>query len=157
SNGESKLSVGGNMAYMQTDQELSAEKVARETDFNLNLTDDRSSFTGSSDFLANADLSFSKKWSSASDIMATLTYNYFSDRLYALGTNGKGNQIEKGMGTLDFILKYNINKRFGIDLNLRNMLNPTYERFQDNENGAVTTMSYKKGARYSLTLKYNIF
>lgn len=155
-NGDSKLSVGGNAAYMQTDQELSAEKVRNETEYNLNLTDDRASFTGASDFLVNADISFIKKWKAESDIMATVMYNYFSDRLYALGTEGRGNQIDKGVGTLDAVLKYRINRRFGVDLTARNLLDPTYERFQDNTNAPVTVLSYKRGMRFSLGFKYNL-
>lgn len=155
-NGNSKLSVGGNAAYMQTDQELNAAKVRNETSglFNINLTHDRASFTGASDFLVNADLSYAKKWSNNSDIMATVLYNYFSDRLYALGTEMKGNQIDQGVGTLDFILKYKINRHFGVDLGARNILNPKYERIQDNANAPVTILSYKRGARFSLGLKY---
>src|SRR5690606_6742306 len=104
-NGDSKLSVGGNAAYMKTDQELDAEKVRNETLYNISLTHDKASFTGASDFLMNADLSFTKKRNNESDIMATVMYNHFSDRLYSLGSQGRGNQLDKGVGTLDFILK----------------------------------------------------
>ncbi|PRD48004.1 TonB-dependent receptor [Sphingobacterium haloxyli] len=155
-NGDSKLSVGGNVAYMKTDQELSAEKVRNETIYNLNLTDDRAGFTGASDFLMNADLSFTRKWNNESDIVATVLYNHFSDRLYALGTEGKGNQIDRGVGTLDFILKYKISRKFGVDLGARNLLDPTYERIQDNTDAPVTILSYKRGARFSLGFKYNL-
>lgn len=155
-NGNSKLSVGANAAYMQTDQELSAEKVRRETEYNLNLTHDQASFTGASDFLMNADLSYTKKWNNESDIMATVLYNYFSDRLYALGSEGRGNQIDQGVGTLDFILKYKINRRFGVDLGARNLLNPAYERIQESANGPLTVLSYKRGVRFSLGVKYTL-
>ncbi|PRD54847.1 TonB-dependent receptor [Sphingobacterium gobiense] len=155
-NGDSKLSVGGNAAYMKTDQELSAEKVRSETIYNLNLTHDRAGFTGASDFLMNADLSFTKKWNNESDIVATVLYNHFSDRLYALGTEGKGNQIDRGLGTLDFILKYKVNRKFGVDLGARNLLDPTYERIQDNTDVPVTILSYKRGIRFSLGFKYNL-
>ncbi|MFD2968396.1 TonB-dependent receptor [Sphingobacterium bambusae] len=152
-----KLTFGANAAYMKTNQDLSAEKVRNETNFNLNLTYDKASFTGASDFLANADLSYVKKWNAESDLMATVVYNHFSDRLYALGTEGKGNQVDKAVGTLDFIMKYKLNRRFGIDLTARNLLDPSYERVQENQNAPVTILSYKKGVRFSLGLKYNLF
>ncbi len=153
-NGMSILSVGGNAAYMQTDQELNADKVRRETRYNLNTTHDRAAFTGASDFIANADLSYSRTWSSQSNIMATVVYNYFSDRIYALGTEQKGNQIDKGVSTLDLVLKYKLNKRFGIDAAAKNLLNPAYERIQDNANAPVTIVSYKRGVWFSLGFKY---
>lgn len=155
-NGDSKLSVGGNAAYMKTDQELSAEKVRNETIYNLSLTHDQASFTGASDFLMNADLSYIKKWNNDSDIMATVLYNHFSDRLYSLGSQGRGNQLDKGVGTLDFILKYKINRHVGVDLNARNLLDPTYERFQESANGPLTVLSYKRGVRFSLGVKYTL-
>lgn len=57
-----KLSFGFNAAYMQTEQELSSEKVRNETRYNINLTDEEASFTGASDLLLNADLSYTKEW-----------------------------------------------------------------------------------------------
>ncbi|MBD1419998.1 TonB-dependent receptor [Sphingobacterium chuzhouense] len=155
-NGDSKLSVGGNAAYMKTDQELDADKVRKENGsaYNVSLTHDQASFTGASDFLMNADLSYIKKWNNESDIMATVLYNHFSDRLYSLGSQGRGNQLDKGVGTLDFILKYKINRHFGVDLGARNLLDPTYERFQESANGPLTVLSYKRGVRFSLGVKY---
>jgi len=155
-NGSSILSVGGNAAYMKTDQDINPEKVRNETRYNLNTTHERASFTGASDFIANADLSYSRSWSNQSNIMATLVYNYFSDRIYALGTQGKGNQIDKGVSTLDFILKYKVNRRLGVDVSAKNLLNPTYERIQDNANAPVTIVSYKNGVWFSLGFKYTL-
>src|SRR5690606_12328784 len=113
-NGDSKLSVGGNAAYMKTDQELDAEKVRNETAYNISLTHDKASFTGASDFLMNADLSFSKKWNNDSDVMATVMYNHFSDRLYSLGVQGRGDQLDKGVGTWDVVVKYKIKRYCGV-------------------------------------------
>lgn len=155
-NGASVLSVGGNAAYMHTNQEIDPEKVSNETRYSLNTTDDRVAFTGASDFIANADVSYSRRWSNQSNIMATLVYNYYSDRIYALGNLGKGNQIDQGVSILDFILKYKVNRRFGIDASAKNLLNPTYERIQDNANAPVTIASYKNGIWFSLGFKYTL-
>lgn len=86
--------------------------------------------------------------------MATLAYSHFSDRLYTLGSEGKGNQIDKATGTLDFILKTKVDKNFGISFSAKNILDPTYKRVQENENGDVPVLSYKKGAFFSLGFSY---
>lgn len=163
-----KLSFGANAAYIKTDQVIDSEKVQRETQFpsggsyNINLTNTRSGFTGASDFLVNADLSYYKAWGNASDIMATVVYNYFSDRLYALGSQGSGNQIDQGVGTLDFIFKYKISNRFGIDANVLNLTNPTFNRIQETMAGtdisvpAHVLFNYKKGMRFSLGVRYRL-
>lgn len=149
-----KLSLGFNASYMQTYQELDSEKIRRETKYNTNLTNDTSSFTGASDLLINADVSFVKNFKNDSNMMATMAYSFFSDRLYALGVESKGNLIDKGVGTLDFILKTKINKNLGIDLTLKNILNPTYKRVQENAAQDITVLSYKRGAFFKLGVNY---
>src|SRR5690606_32079147 len=120
------------------------------------LTDDTSSFTGASDLLVNADLSYVKDLKNDANIMATVAYSYFSDRLYALGVETKGSLVDKGVGTLDFILKTKINKNLGIDFTARNILDPAYERVQENASGDITVLSYKRRAFFKLGITYKL-
>jgi len=151
-----KLSAGLNVSYMKTDQEIDREKIQRETNglINTNFTDERSSFTGASDLLMNADLSYTKEWSEERGLTATLAYNHYSDRLYALGVQQKGNLVDKGMGTLDFILKTKIHKNIGIDFSARNILNPEFRRVQQNTSGDIDAIRYKRGVFLGLGAKY---
>lgn len=149
------LSGGLNFAYMRTNQELDSEKVARETNFTINLTDNTSSFTGASDLLINGDLSYSKNWESGANVMATAVYSYYSDKIYALGSYGKGNLIDKGVGMLDIVLRSKITKKFGINLTAKNILNPEFKRIQANQNGDFPVLTYKRGAFFNLGLNYN--
>ena len=152
-----KLSFGFNASYMKTDQEIDPLKVQRETNqrLNINLTDDSSSFTGASDLILNADLSYTKNWKNDSGIMATVSYAHYSDKLYAIGNEQKGNLVDKGMGSLDFILKSKLNKNLGLDFGARNILNPKFERVQENAGGDVPILNYKKGVTVGLGLNYN--
>ena len=154
-----QLTVGFNGAYMYSNQELNNEKVYKETLFNgqrinTNFTNAEDAFTGASKFITNADLSYSKKWASGGSVMATVAYNYFSDRIYALGTETRGNQVDKGFSTLDFILRSKLNKNIGINFSAKNLLNPTIDRVQENLNGDVKTLSYKKGMNFGLSVNY---
>lgn len=153
-----KLSVGLNATYMKTHQELNADKVREETNglININLTDKESGFTGASDVLLNADLSYTKNWKNNSGIIATLAYSYFSDRIYSLGSEGKGNLVDKAVGTLDFVLKTKINKNLGINFSAKNLLNPKVERVQENTSSDVVALSYKKGVYFSLGISYQL-
>jgi hypothetical protein len=152
-----KLSVGLNASYMKTDQELDGDKVRNETNgrLNLNLTDETSGFTGASDLLLNTDVSYSKDWSNDMGIMATVAYSYYSDRLYALGIEEKGNLVDRGMGTLDFILKTKLSKNLGVDLTARNILNPEFKRVQENSSGFVNSLTFKKGVVFGLGINYS--
>ncbi len=155
SNNEDKLSFGFNVSYMKTSQDLDSDKVRNETNYNINLTDSKAGFTGASDLLANTDLSFFKKFRNDASVMATFAYSYFSDRLYALGTETKGNLVDKGLGSLDFVLKSKLNKNLGLNFSAKNLLDPRYNRVQENTNEDITVLSYKKGINISLGLQYS--
>lgn len=152
---DQKLTAGLNASYMQTNQELNSEKVRKETDYNINLTRNEDAFTGASDLLINADVSYLKEWSnSQASIMATLAYSYFSDRIYALGTEMKGNLVDKAIGTLDLIVRSKLNKQLGINFSAKNLLDPKIERIQDNDAQEITVLSYKKGLFFGLGVSY---
>lgn len=150
-----RLSFGLNISLMQTEQELNSKKVQEETIYNVNLTDSKADFTGASNLLLNTDLTYNRDLKGEGNLMATLTYSYYSDRLYALGIEEKGNLVDKGMGALDFILKTKLTKNIGLNFNAKNILNPRFNRVQENNGGDITVLSYKKGTNFSLGINYN--
>lgn len=155
---KSNLSIGFNTSYMYSDQKLDSEKVIDETTeagfpLSVDFSFTESKLTGASDILINGDLSFYKEFTKDKNILATIAYNYYSDRIFALGTEGKGNIIDKGIGSLDFVLKADLTRHIGLGLTAKNLLNPTIERYQDTQD--VTVLSYKKGNSFKLSLSYN--
>ena len=150
-----KLSAGINASYLYSNQELNSTKVIKETDYNVSFTEKESKLTGASDLLLNADISFLKDWNNKeSSLTSTMAYTRFSDRLYSIGTNGRGNQVDKAFGSLDFITKIKLNKNLGLGFVAKNLLNPSIDRVQENDNGDVNVLSYKKGINASLSLNY---
>jgi len=157
SNITNKLTAGFNGAFMSSNQDFDSEKVSKETDLNVQFTNDSGRITGASDILLNGDISFNKEFSKNGNIMATIAGNYFSDRVYAIGSAGKGDLIDEGLFTLDFILKSKITKRISADVSIKNILDSKIKRYQDNETGKVAVKSFQKGINASLSLKYDIF
>jgi hypothetical protein len=154
-NNVKKLSAGINASYLYSNQELDSEKVARETDFNVAFTENESKLTGASDLLLNADLSFFNEWNNKqSNLMTTIAYTQFSDRIYSIGTNDRGSEVDKAFGSLDFITRSKINKNFGLGLVVKNILDPSINRVQENKSGDVTVLSYKKGLTISFGVNY---
>ena len=86
--------------------------------------------------------------------MTTLAYTYFSDRVYSIGTNDRGSEVDKAFGSLDFIAKSKFNKNLGMGLVIKNILDPSIDRVQENNNGDVSVLSYKKGLTVSLGINY---
>lgn len=149
-----KLSAGLNVSLMKTEQTLDSRKVYRETERSINLTDSKAGFTGASDLLLNADVTYTKDFKNDRSIMSTIAYSYYSDRLYSLGDQQRGNQVDKGLGQLDFILKTKLSKNLGLDFTAKNILNPTFKRVQENRTGDVTVLSYNRGAYLNLGVNY---
>ncbi|WP_410881007.1 TonB-dependent receptor domain-containing protein [Myroides sp. DW712] len=150
-----KITGGLNASFMKTYQKLDNEKVNHENKYlSTSFTHDNSSFTGASDLLLNADISYIKEWANDQKLMATLSYAHFSDKLYSLGTEQSGNLVDKAFGFLDFTFKYDFTKNFGMSFNARNLLDPAIERKQENLTQDVLVQSYKLGQNFSLGFKY---
>lgn len=145
-----KLSLGVNGALMRTNQRLDAEKVAKETNLLLNLTNTESRFTGASDLLINADLTYQSQDFLNRDLMVALIYSYTSDYIYSLGVEGRGNLVNKGIGTVDAVMKFNLFRNVVLDLGLKNITNPTYKRVQQQGGKDIPVMQFNKGRFYSI-------
>lgn len=137
-----------------------------------------SGLQGASDWIVNGSLSYSNQ--KEKEFIATLTGNYASDRIFALGSpDDVANKetlyneeiIENGFVTMDLILSKQINDKFKVKLTARNLLNPKIKQTQliaqenqagirfDTNNNPVneveeTILSYKKGSTISLSLNY---
>ncbi|WP_343330904.1 TonB-dependent receptor [Polaribacter staleyi] len=126
-----------------------------------------SSLQGASDFIANGSLSFSDK--KENELIATLTGNYSSDKIFALGSPEdfansaslyNDEIIEKGFVSLDLVVSKKLSDNILVKLVGRNLLNPEIKQTQkvrslitDVETNE-TVLSYKKGSQLTLSVKY---
>ena len=158
------LAAGMNVTYTSTTQDL---KTVSGT-FNTNFNRDSDELQGASPLLINADVSYSPTFGEYKPV-ANLVFSYFSDRIDALGSGQLGNIIEKGVPTLDFVWKNQINKNFEINASVKNILNPSIERVRENVSFDATLASdlginpnlsefalssYKRGVNASIQFKY---
>ncbi|MFK7049533.1 TonB-dependent receptor [Flavobacterium davisii] len=143
---DTKLALGFNASYIYSKLTLDV----------LNTPKKETQLEGSSPFLVNFDLSstFSKEEKSFTN---TLVLNYFSDRIYTIGTLTYEDIIEKGVLGLDFISTSKINKHLAIKIKARNLLDPTYSLSRRGINGGenVVLKSFQKGINFSLGLTYD--
>ncbi|UOB16343.1 TonB-dependent receptor [Abyssalbus ytuae] len=154
-----KLSIGFNVSYMYSNQELNPDKILEETanspvQLSVDFTNDEDKLSGASDLLLNADVTYLKEFSKDKNIQSTLAFNYFSDRIFALGTETRGNIVEKGIPSLDLIIKSQLSEKMELGFSAKNLFNPSIERFQDNQD--VIVSSYKKGLGFNLSLTYKL-
>jgi TonB-dependent receptor len=126
-----------------------------------------SGLQGASDLILNGSLSYNNF--SEKPFIATLTGNYASDKIFALGspedfansdTLYNDEIIEKGFFTLDLVMSKQLTEDLSLKFIGRNLINPKIEQTQkirDLNTGVETNetvSSYRNGSLFSLTLKY---
>ncbi|WP_271406380.1 TonB-dependent receptor [Tenacibaculum soleae] len=157
---ETVLNATANLTKMWFNQDLDAKYQFKGKS--------ESELQGASDFIVNGSIGYSNN--KENEFSATLTGNYSSDKIYALGapedfTNSANlyndEIIEKGFITLDLVISKQLFKGFTAKLVGKNLLNPAIKQTQlvRNLNTLIetneTVLSYKKGRQLSLSLNYN--
>lgn len=121
---------------------------------------------GASDLILNGSLSFNSH--TQREFIATVTGNYSSDKIFALGspedfansdTLYNDEIIEKGFFTLDLVMSKELTENLLLKFIGRNLLNPKIEQTQEVRNLATgvetneVVSSYKNGSLLSLGLQ----
>lgn len=145
-NGMSRLTLGVNGAYTYT-----CAKVPLATD------PSGSQLEGAAPWIVNADLTYLFR-KGGNSFTGALVFNYFSDRIYTIGTEGYQDIMENGIPTLDFVASAQIGKHFTINLKARNLLDAAHQltRKGNATNSEVMLSKYKKGTDFSIGLSYNL-
>lgn len=144
---ENRLSVGLNASYIYSDVALKGIE---------NTPDKNSQLEGASPFIGNLDLSYHYA-TQKNRFTQSVTFGYFSDRVYTIGTTGFNNVIEKGLPTLNFVSSAKFGKHASLKLKVSNITNSTSRlvRQSAENNDKVVLNQYKKGLRLSLGFTYD--
>ncbi|CAM3971295.1 MULTISPECIES: TonB-dependent receptor [Flavobacterium] len=143
------LSLGLNASYLNTKVNLDQNSIAQ-------FTNNSSELEGATPLLVNTDLTFNHKFEK-SEFSSTIVLNYFSNRVYSIGTRGFENIVEKSIPTLDFVSKIKLNDKFKISLKGSNLLNPNFSLSRDSANNGenIVLKDYKKGINFSIGFGYS--
>ena len=133
-----KLTGGIAASYLYTGMDLDFP-YANDIDIFMgtlgNFPERRSMLEGASPWTGNADLSYTYT-RDEKDYSAALLLNFFSDRIYSIGTIGAQQYdfIEKGQAHLNFIASADITRRLSVKLKVNNLLDTPFrltERMSD--------------------------
>ncbi|MFI1771135.1 carboxypeptidase-like regulatory domain-containing protein [Thalassobellus citreus] len=156
---KSILNFNANLTKMWFNQDLLKDFQYK------NVTE--SDLQGASDLILNSSLSYNSQ--TEKPFIATLTGNYSSDKIFALGSPEDNENsaelyndeiIEKGFVSMDLVVSKQITDKLLLKFVGRNLINPDIEQTQlirDINTGVETNetvLSYKKGSLLSLSLKY---
>jgi len=151
-NDEPFLSGGFNVSYMHTEQDLFNTIQGTYSTAFIKETEE---LQGASPLLVNADLNFTPNFGEKVKPTINIIANYFSDRIFALGSGQLGNKIEKGFTTLDFVWKNKISENIELNFSAKNILDPEVNVIRKIANNQeVLLESYKRGMNISLQFKY---
>lgn len=148
--GDREFFVGLNASYMDTKQDL-YDNISGT--FTVPFNRDEEKLQGASDFIGNIDLNYTDRMGAFKPTF-TLVGNYFSDRIYALGSGQVGNKMEKGIPTLDFLISTEVGKNAQIKLGTKNLLNPDIEIYRETAADDITLEKFKIGRIFSLGFNY---
>ncbi|KYG83593.1 hypothetical protein AWN68_01965 [Roseivirga echinicomitans] len=145
------LNFGFNVSYLYSNQKL----VDVPTDaLTVRFTNTEDKLEGASPLLINSDLTYQLE-KDGLDFSTSLVLNYFSDRIFSLGTAGSQNIMEKSVPTLDFVTRTKLGEHLGLNLSLKNLLNPAFKLTKELNNGNETIInSYKRGMNVSFGINY---
>ncbi|MCY0978075.1 TonB-dependent receptor [Chryseobacterium wangxinyae] len=155
--GKTRLYTFINGTYLNTEQDLDENKVRKEnTKYNVTLNKGvtKDKLQGASEFLANANLGLEQKWGDKNTMDFVVSYSYISDNIYAIGTQEKGNLVDKAFSTLDATMKIKLGSGIGFSLTGRNLINPYFTRVQDNKAGELVSRKYKRGSGIGASVSY---
>ncbi|UZO81585.1 carboxypeptidase-like regulatory domain-containing protein [Aquimarina sp. ERC-38] len=137
-------------------------EVKVDTDILINnssvaATNSERQLQGASPYLINTDVSYVTELKNQK-ITAGLDFNFFGDRIYAAGSNGRGDIFEKGFGVLNFNFKDEVGEHLEISFKARNLLNPDIIRYQDQENlgEELDVYRYDRGLQLSLGITFKL-
>ncbi|WP_299015625.1 TonB-dependent receptor [uncultured Polaribacter sp.] len=146
---EFTLNAGLNMSFLLSEVNLDPNSIAQ-------FQQATSQLEGATPFLMNADITFNQKFEN-SELTSSVVFNYFSDRVYSIGTRGFENIIEKGIPTLDLVTSLRLSKKYSIKLKGTNLLNPSFQLSRDSSTSGnnVVLSNYKRGVNLSLGFSYD--
>jgi outer membrane receptor protein involved in Fe transport len=144
-----EIFAGLNTSFLVSNVNLDSGSVAQFT----NATSD---LEGATPFLLNADIAVNKKIND-NTFISSLVFNYFSERVYSVGTRGFENVLEKGIPTLDLVSSYKFKEHYSLKLKATNLLNPDFQLTRAGFNGGdnVVLRNYKRGVNLSLGFTYD--
>ena len=138
--GMNRLSVGFNGSYIYTHAKVPGATVTTG-----------SQLEGAAPWIVNFDISHNYT-SGDRSFINTLVFNYVSDKIYTIGTQGYQDIMEHSIATLDFVSQAKLNKYISLNLKARNLLNPAHKlsRKADDNGREIVLSDYKKGISISL-------
>ncbi|MFT5581695.1 MAG: hypothetical protein ACI9G9_000951, partial [Psychromonas sp.] len=153
------FSLGGNVAYI-----YSQIVIDDNSGFTTNV---RRPLQGASPFMTNVSLKYDKRISrtrgdvelDAMRLMTSVSFTHAGKSLFAVGTQGTGDQYQFENNLLNAVVTLDINRQWSMNLKAKNILNNTFRVMQEdvvNVGEYQKVNSYKLGTDFSFGVSYKV-
>ena len=139
------FAVGFNASYIYSKQDLE-NPLAQ-------FTEESTQLQGAAPFLTNLDVNYNT-FIGNNNVNTALVLNYFTERVYSVGTRGFANIKEIGVPTLDFVGSIGVGQNGKLSLKAKNLLNPEYRLERDGDSNNTVLSEYQRGLDISLGYSY---
>ncbi len=110
-----KTSLSFNTIVMKSNEKADALRFPQ-------LTSTSRALQGASNFILNADITYELAKSEKIESKISAIFNTFSDRIYGVGNSGAADFVEKPINKLDFTWRNTFNKKYQVNLTVKNAL-----------------------------------
>ncbi len=143
-----KVSFGLNTILMKSNESGNPLKFPR-------LTSTSRSLQGASDFIINADLNYEIAKTDKVESKIAVIFNTFSDRIYAIGTDGASDIIQKPINQIDLTWRNTFSKKYQLNLTMKNLLDAEFLATQ-NPTDVISNPSRFSNVNNRLTQGINV-
>ncbi len=146
------FNVGGNFTYVFSEVGIDAQELEliRASD---SEADDTRSLFGQSPYIINFYLGYNND---SLGLSANLSYNVSGEKISVVIVGATPNVYQQPVHQLDFNISKKLGKHFSLKFKAQNILNPLVKKTYSYKSEEYIFNSYKKGATFSLGIKYLI-
>jgi TonB-dependent receptor len=152
SNEKHSFNAGGNFTYVYSEVNIDAQELELIKANDPNAKETRSLF-GQSPYIVNLFFGYNND---SLGLSANLSYNVSGEKVAVVIVGATPNVYQQPVNQLDFNINKKLGKHFSLKFNAQNILNPIIKKTYDYKDQEYIFNSYKRGATYSISLKYLI-
>jgi TonB-dependent receptor len=144
------FNIGGNFTYVFSEVGIDAQELELIRASDPSATDTRSLF-GQSPYIINFYLGYNND---SLGLSANLSYNVSGEKIAVVIVGATPNVYQQPVHQLDFNISKKLGKHFSLKFKAQNILNPVIKKTYNYKDQEYIFNSYKKGATFSLGIKY---
>ncbi len=145
------LLIGANLSLIRSQVQISEEELQLIRNLRPGASGQRP-FQGQSPYLVNLNLTYNHP---ELGITSTLYFNILGPRLSKVSYGGTPDVYEAPAGLLNFTFAFRLWKNFSVKLSAKNLLNPTFQKYQELNHQRYLYSQYKLGRSISVGVSFS--